>query len=350
MNIGKREIANFKKPYIIAELGANHNGDMAIAHKLIDAAKQAGCDCVKFQSWSKESLFSKKIYSVGADNLKTKKAGAEPSLKELLDKYSISKDSLREMAAYCSKAGIDFSSSAFCEEEVDFLCDELKVPFVKVASMDVNYHSFLDYMGKKGRPIVLSTGLSTMAEIESAVKVIEGTGNRNIAILHCVSIYPLSDKLVNLNNLDALRDRFPRYPIGFSDHTLGVAVALGAVAKGSSIIEKHFTLDRQMEGWDHAVSATPGEMKAIVEGSRRIAQALGSYERVVSETEKANISNYRRSLVAARRIESGQKIRREDLTAKRPGSGIPADQLASIIGKSAKRTIEADELLMKGDF
>jgi N-acetylneuraminate synthase len=351
MRLGKREIRNFGDPYIIAELGANHNGDMNIARRLIDAAKKAGCDCVKFQSWTKTSLFSKKIYSSDTSNLKTKKNGAkEPSLEELLEKYSISESELREMADYCRASGIGFASSPFSEREADFLADELDAPFLKVASMDLNNLRFLDYVARKKKPVFLSTGLGTLSEIERAVRTLEKAGNKQIIILHCVSIYPLPDEHVNLNNIDMLRKRFPNYPIGFSDHTLGVEAPLAAFAKGAAVLEKHFTLDRAMEGWDHSVSATPEEMKAIVHGARRIWKCLGSFERTLSETEKKNIPNYRRSVVAARRIEKGRVIGAKDLTAKRPGSGIPAEQMTSIVGRKAKRTIEADELLMKGDF
>lgn len=349
MKIGKKEVINFSVPYIIAELGANHNGDMEIARKLIDAAKAAGCDCVKFQSWTKESLFSKKVYAMDNAHLR---AGSknEPSLQELLDRYSISSAELRGMSEYCRKVGIDFSCSPFSKAEADFLVDELKVPFIKVASMDLNNITFLEYVASKKRPIVLSTGLGTLAEIERAVRTIEKVGNRELVLLHCVSIYPLPEERVNLNNIDMLRQKFPQYPIGFSDHTLGVEIALAAVAKGACVIEKHFTLDRNMEGWDHLVSATPDEMKAIVDGARRVTKALGSFERVVSEDEKKNIPNYRRSVVAARRIESGQVIRAEDLDAKRPGNGLAPEEMPRIVGRRAKRTVEADEAIQLEDF
>ena len=243
MRIADVSIGNFEIPYVIAEIGSNHNGDMDLALRMIDAAREAGADCVKFQSWTKQSLFSKSVYR---DN---------QALEREIDAYSVSDGELGRLSGYCREAGIHFSSTPFSLPEVDFLVEDCAAPFVKVASMDLDNHSFLQQIASRGKPVVLSTGLGTLAEIDQAVRAIEETGNRRIVLLHCVSNYPPDDSDVNLRNIDMLRDNYPDYPVGFSDHTIGTAIPLAAVARGAAVIEKHFTLDKGMEGWDHKVSA-----------------------------------------------------------------------------------------------
>ncbi len=350
MQIGKKRIGNFAEPYIIAELGANHNGDMQLAKRLIDQAKEMGCDCVKFQSWTKDSVFSKKVYEENtflADDYRNRK---DHTLESIVTAYSMSESQLRDMAAYCVKVGIDFSSTPFSPKETDFLVDGLKAAFVKVASMDLNNYPFLDYIARKRRPIVLSTGLSTLGEIDRAIETIEKTGNRDIAILHCVADYPPDDEAVNLNNIDMLRANYPDYPIGFSDHSLGTAIPIASFAKGICVLEKHFTLDKSMPGWDHKVSATPDEMREIVEAGRRIHTALGSYRRTIGAGEQGRKPAFRRSIVTTRPIKAGQKIERGDLDFKRPGTGIEPGNTEMVVGRVAKRDIPFDHILSNEDF
>lgn len=350
MKFGTKTIANFSPPYIIAELGSNHNGDMALARKLIEEAKAARCDCVKFQSWSKQTIFSRQVYDENAFLKDDYRNRTDFTLEQIVEKFSISEAQLLEMRRYCRELGIDCTSTPFSQREVDFLVDVLDAPFIKVASMDLNNYPFLRYLAHKGKPVVLSTGLSTLGEIDLAISTIESTGNREIVILHCVSVYPPKDEDVNLNNMDMLRANYPDYPVGFSDHSIGTDIPLAAAAKGACILEKHFTLDKSMFGWDHKVSATRDEMEAIVRGSARVNAALGSYRRTLSDQEKETIPAYRRSIVAARPIAAGKTIAREDLDLKRPGTGLRPEDLELVVGRTARRDIAADAVLTAEDF
>lgn len=350
MMINNYAIKNYGEPYIIAELGSNHNGDMKLAKQLILKAKEAGCHCVKFQSWSKETIFSKKVYEDNyflADDYRNR---TDYTLEQIVEEFSISEQELYSMKAFCDEIDIDFASTPFSKKEVDFLVDVCKSPFIKVASMDLNNYDFLDYIARKNMPIILSTGLSELHEIDRAISTIERTGNNKIIILHCVSVYPPDMCDVNLRNIEMLRITYPEYPIGFSDHTLGITIPLAAVALGACVIEKHFTLDKNMFGWDHKVSADFNEMKAIVEGARDINIALGSTRRIVGRKEMNQREAFRRSIVAARDIPQGKIIERNDLDIKRPGTGIEPQYIDMLIGKVAKRNIGYDELIKMEDF
>jgi len=350
MKIGKKKIGNFKEPYIIAELGSNHNGDMDLARKLIDQAKDAGCDAVKFQSWTKDTIFSKKVYQDNYfldDDYRNRQ---DYTLEEIVEEYSVTESELLEMKRYCDQVDIGFSSTPFSCQEVDFLCGPLNSNFIKVASMDLNNLGFLKYIGGKLLPVLLSTGMGSLAEIDNAIETIEATGNKEIILLHCVSVYPPNDHEVNLKNLEMLRSCYPEYPVGFSDHTVGTPITLAAIACGACAIEKHFTVDKNLLGWDHKVSATKDEMAFIVQSSRRIVQALGSTRRIVSAAEKKKVSSFRRSLVAARTIKKGSLITTDDLDCKRPGTGIEPRYSDLFIGRMARRTIAADELLKLEDI
>lgn len=345
----KRTISNYGDPYIIAELGSNHNGDMQLAKRLIKAAKQAGADCVKFQSWSKETIFSKKTYDDNffiADDYRNR---TDYTLESIVEEYSISEEELSQMKKFCDEMDIEFTSTPFSEKEVDFLADTLKVPFLKVASMDLNNYPFLEYIAKKNIPIVLSTGLSNLYEIDKAVQTIENTGNYKIIILHCVSIYPPEDSQVNLRNIETLRTIYPDYPIGFSDHSLGSSIPLAAIGLGACILEKHFTLDKDLPGWDHKVSATPDELKIIVQESRRIVEALGTTRIYVTENEERRAS-FRRSIVARRLIKAGEKISRSDIDFKRPGTGIAPEDYDWVIGRVAKTDLIEDYPIQKNQL
>lgn len=350
MKIGEKQIENFTEPYIIAELGANHNGDMNIARELIEKAKAAGCDCVKFQSWTKDTVFSRKVYEDNYFLNDDYRNRTDYNLEEIVETFSISEKQLLEMKNYCDEIGIDFSSTPFSKKEVDYLIDVLGVSFIKVASMDLNNFPFLEYIASKGKTIILSTGLSELWEIDKAIQTIEKMGNKQIILLHCVSIYPPQDELVNLNNLDMLRSNYPDYPVGFSDHTIGIEIPLAAVAKGACVIEKHFTLDKEMFGWDHKVSATREEMDSIVRGSKRIVKALGSYRRLLSDDDQIKIPAFRRSIVAKQNIPVGKIIDINDLDFKRPGTGIEPGDVKLLIGRVARRTVERDQIIGPEDF
>lgn len=345
----EKEVFNFCKPYIIAELGSNHNGDMKLAKRLIIEAKESGADCVKFQSWSKDSIFASKKYEDNyfiADDYRDR---TDYTLAEIVDAYSISEDELLEMKKFADEIRIDCTSTPFNKKEADFLVDKLETPFIKVASMDLNNYPFLEYLAKKGKPMIISTGLSELYEIDKAIKIIENAGNTNIVILHCVSTYPPIDTDVNLNNIKTLMATYPEYPIGFSDHTLGTAIPLASVALGACLIEKHFTLDKNMEGWDHKVSATKDEMAEIVENSKRVSDALGSFRITATESDDKK-REFRRSIVLTREIKKGEIIKLEDLDYKRPGGGFDPEMTEYIVGRTVNKDLKFDHILTKEDI
>lgn len=344
-----REIFNYCKPYIIAELGSNHNGDMKIAKKMIIEAKEAGANCVKFQSWSKDSIFASKKYEDNyfiADDYRDRN---DYTLEEIVDAYSISEDELLDMKKFADEVGIDCTSTPFNKKEADFLVEKLETPFIKVASMDLNNYPFLEYLAKKNKPMIISTGLSELYEIDKAVKTIEDAGNKNIVILHCVSTYPPADNDVNLNNIKTLMLTYPQYPIGFSDHTLGTAIPLASVVLGVCLIEKHFTLDKNMEGWDHKVSATKDEMKEIVENATRVSEALGSFRITATESDEKK-KEFRRSIVLTRDMKQGDVLKIEDIDYKRPGGGFDPDMTDFLVGRTVSRDLKFDHILTKEDL
>jgi len=345
-----REIKDYGKPYIIAELGANHNGDIDLARKMIDEAKAVGCSCVKFQSWTKDSIFSKKVYDDNFFLTDDYRDRVDYTLKAIVEKFSLSEAKLFSMYQYCKKVGIDFCSTPFSTKEVDFLTEQCNVPFIKIASMDLNNYPFLKHVARKRIPIVISTGLSDTYEIDKAIKVIETEGNNQICILHCISIYPPEFEDINLNNIVGLRCMYPEYPIGFSDHSLGIEIPSAAVALGACVIEKHFTLDIDMFGWDHKISADPDNMRKLVRFAENINLALGTTRKILSDAEIKKRDSFRRSIVASRDIKKGTILTETDLDLKRPGTGMQPERLDWLIGKRVNRDIGYDELLREEDI
>jgi sialic acid synthase SpsE len=343
----KKEIYNYCAPYIIAEIGANHNGDMDLAKKMIDSAIDCGCDAVKFQSWNNKSLISNTGYKQNAifDDSKKKHFG---SLEEMVDKYYLRKEQHFELNNYCTSKGVDFCSTPFSIEEIDLL-NELDVEFFKIASMDINNYPLLQYVAQFNKPILLSTGMSNLGEIEKAVTIIQKEGNSKIIILHCVAIYPPENKDLNLKNITMLQNTFG-YPVGFSDHSLGFVAPLASVALGACVIEKHFTIDKDLPGWDHEISANPEEMKNIVEGSKKIYESLGNFKRTVSKAEEEKKKVFRRSIVLNKNLKAEDIIREEDISLKRPGTGFSPDKIKFVVGRKLKRDFEADCLLTKDDI
>ncbi|MCF2656987.1 N-acetylneuraminate synthase family protein [Lacrimispora saccharolytica] len=326
------------KPYIVAELNSSHRGKVEIAKRMIDAAKECGCDAVKFQSWTPESLYCKTYYD------------QNPISKRIVKGFALSSESLKELADYCRKIDIDFSSTPYSKEEVDFLVDQCRAPFVKIASMDINNLPYLRYVARKMVPIVLSTGMATIDEIEAAVKVIEEEGNRSICILHCVSLYPVAPADVNLNNMVMLKDKFKEYEVGYSDHTMGYEVACAAVALGAVLIEKHFTLDNKMIGWDNQMATEPEEMKELVKSCRNVASSLGKYERTLTENEISQRNKMRRSIVAAHDLNKDHLLMESDIDVKRPGDGLSVSRYYEIIGKKLKCDILKDEMIFQDNI
>lgn len=326
------------RPYIVAELNSSHRGKIDLAKKMVDAAKACGCDAVKFQSWTDASLYSKTYYA------------KNPIAKRMVKGFSLSPEALVELSMYCRHIGIDFASTPYSKSEVDLLIDPCHVPYIKIASMDINNIPFLEYIAERMVPIVLSTGMATPEEIKEAVRAIEARGNHQICILHCVSLYPVAHEDVHLNNILMLKKEFPACSIGYSDHTIGTEAACAATALGAVMIEKHFTLDNSMIGWDNQMATEPDLMERLVRECRNVAKALGSYERTVTKEELRQRMKMRRSIIAAKRLPAGHVLSMGDLDAKRPGDGIPPNEFMHVIGKKVKRDIEADEMLLPDDL
>lgn len=332
--------------YIIAEIGSNHNGDMDLCCRLIDAAAQAGAHAVKFQSWTESSLIANEEYERNTDYSDKKRHFG--SLREMVQAYQFTAEQHRSAVAYCRERGIAFCSSSFSNAEVDLL-DELDVPFFKLASMDIVNLPLISYTAQKGRPVVLSTGMATLAEIDRAVSTAQQAGNDQIVLLHCISIYPPEHRDIHLRNMQTLEVAFG-LPVGFSDHSIGIAIPLAAIALGACVVEKHFTLDKDMPGWDHHVSADPAELAAIVSGGRNVYEALGSSVRTVSKAELDKRDRFRRSLVARTPLEAGHVLNEYDLDAKRPGTGISPDELPYVLGRKLSRAVAADQLIRWSDL
>ena len=342
------KIREYRKPYIIAEIGSNHNGNMELAKRLINAAKECGADCVKFQSWSKDTIFSKKVYENNFFLQADYRNRTDYTLEEIVDKYSIDREDHYMLKAYCDSIGIEFNSTPFSKREVDLLADELKVSFIKIASMDLNNIPFLKYVANKGLPVVLSTGLCNLADVSNAVNCLKENGCDNIVLLHCVSIYPPENNMVNLNNIDMLRQTF-NCKIGYSDHTLGTIAPILAMGKGVCIIEKHFTIDKNMEGWDHKISANPEELSIICKAAETAYKMLGSYQKVVNENKERRDA-FKRSIVAATDIKEGDAFNENNLDFKRPGTGLEPKYYELLEGRIAKRDITKDSLISLDDF
>ena len=338
----RKKVHNFGEPYIIAEIGANHNGDMDLAKKMILSAKEAGSDCVKFQSWTPKSLIAKEEYDRNQvyNDSKKKHFG---SLKEMVKKYALTDEQHAELKDFCEANQITFASSPFSREEAKLL-DNLGVPFFKIASMDINYLDFIGDVASYGKPVIISTGMANLSEIDRAVEVCYKQGNDKIILLHCISIYPPEYEDIHLNNIEMLQNTFG-LPVGFSDHTIGVSIPLASVALGSCLIEKHFTIDKDLPGWDHEISADPQEMKIICQESKNIVKSLGGHTRIVSNAEEEKKKKFRRSLVVVNDLKKGHVLTAEDLTAKRPGTKISPDQLEFVVGRALNQDVGNDELL-----
>ncbi len=339
-------ISSHHHPYVIAEIGSNHNGDMSLCKNIIDAAVEAGADAVKFQSWSSQSLISKAEYARNTTYSDTKKHFG--SLKSMVERYALTKDQHYDIFNYCQQKKITFLSSAFSPEEVSLL-ESLDVSAHKIASMDINNYCLLKVIAKTHKPVILSTGMSSLSEIEKALNILEQNNAGPIIILHCVSIYPPSPDTLNLRNIEMLKMTFGKL-VGFSDHTIGTAIPLAAIALGAVVIEKHFTLDKNLDGWDHAISANFDELKTIVTEGQLVFNALGSYRRLISPDESIKQAQFRRRVVIRRPLEKGATITVDDIDFKRPGNGISPNELDYILGRTLKKQVDYDHELEWDDL
>jgi N,N'-diacetyllegionaminate synthase len=327
---------------VIAEAGVNHNGSLELAFELIDAASDAGADVVKFQTFKAEKLVTQ--YASKADyQLET--TGSKETQFEMIKKLELSYDMHLKLISRCKEKGIRFSSTGFDSSSVDVLI-ELGVDFLKVPSGEITNLPYLRHVGTKGLPILLSTGMCTMEEVVIALEVLEKAGARkhDITVLHCNTEYPTPMEDVNLRAMLSMENEL-RVKVGYSDHTLGIEVPIAAVVLGAIVIEKHFTLDRTMEGPDHAASLEPDELKQMVYSIRNIEKAMGEVSKKPSKSEEVNIGVVRKSIVASKNIKAGEKFTEENLAVKRPGTGISPLKWDEILGLESKKDFQADELI-----
>ena len=324
---------------IIAEAGVNHNGNIEIAKKLIVKAKECGADIVKFQTAKLDSLVSKtaKMAEYQKENI-----GKEESQKEMLSKLLLSFETFEELADYCKEVGIQFLSTPFDIESIQFL-DSMQNIW-KVPSGEITNYPYLVEIARTGKDIILSTGMSTLHEVEDALNVLRQNGASEIILLHCTTNYPTPMQDVNLRAMLTLKEKFG-CKIGYSDHTQGIEVPIAAVALGATVIEKHFTLDKNMEGPDHKASIEPDEFAQMVKSIRNIEKALGNGEKTPSQSEIANIAVARKSIIALKEIKAGEVFSEENITTKRPGTGINPMRWNEILGQKAKRDFAEDELI-----
>ena len=327
---------------IIGEAGVNHNGDLNIARKLIDVAVEAGVDMVKFQTFITEEGITgnaeKAKYQLSTTDKKETQF-------EMLKKLELDREAHEELIRYCNHKGIRFLSTAFDHPSIDLL-NELNIPLYKVPSGEITNLPYLRHIGRMGKPVILSTGMATLKEVEDAINVLResGTPKGEITVLHCNTSYPTPMEDVNLKGMLTIRDEL-EVKVGYSDHTLGIEIPIASVAMGASVIEKHFTLDRGMEGPDHKASLDPCELKAMVNAIRNIENALGDGVKRPSSSEMENKSVARKSIVAARDILEGEIFTKDDLVVKRPGTGISPMKWDEIIGTIAQRNFSKDEAI-----
>ena len=333
-----RLIRDFTSPYVIAEMNTSHFGSVENAIKMIDLAKEAGCDSAKFQSWSETTLYSNSYYQIN------------PIAKRFVSKFSFDENQLLQLAEHCRKTKIDFASTPYSSTEADFLIEKCHVPYIKVASMELDNIFYLEYLAKRNYPTILSTGMGTIQEIEIAVEILKSYGNKNLCILHCVSLYPTKAELVALQNILNLRQKFPEFSIGFSDHSEGFEFAIAATALGASVIEKHFTIDKSKIGMDNQMATEFHEMSMLVSATKKVSVGLGTHERRLSEEEFNKRKEMRRSFITKTEIAQNTEITMEMLDLKRPGSGFRPNEFSKIIGKRAKRNLEKDIIITEADL
>ena len=324
--------------YIIAEAGVNHNGQLDMALKLCDAAKEAGVDAVKFQTWKTENIVTAQARQAA---YQTENTGVEESQYDMLKKLELSYDHFRYIQDYCKKIGIDFLSTPDEEESLEFLAN-LGLPLIKVGSGEVTNIPYLRKIGAQKKPVILSTGMSNLAQVATAYDTLLAAGAPSVALLHCTTNYPCPVDEVNLKAMCTLREAF-KCQVGYSDHTMGLEVPVAAVALGAEIIEKHFTLDRTMDGPDHKASLESAELKLMVQQIRNIEAALGDGIKRPNKSESENAKVVQKSILAKRPIKKGEVLTEDNLVAKRAGSGISSVYWDVIVGTKALQDYDIDE-------
>ncbi len=331
-----------KKVLIIAEAGVSHNGDFDLARKMIDVAVDCGVDIIKFQTFKSENLVTK---TASKANYQIKNTGKNDSQLSMLKKLELREIDFINLKKYCEEKKIKFFSTGFDLESLAFL-KELNMGLWKVPSGEITNLPYLEFIGKSNEPVILSTGMSTMDEIEAAIEILvkSGTERSKITVLHCNTDYPTRFEDVHMNAMNTIKERLD-ISVGYSDHTPGVEVSLAAVALGAEVIEKHFTLDKTFEGPDHKASLDPEELRILVTQIRNIEKSLGRFEKIPSVSEIKNIQVARKSIVAKTKIKQGDPFTSYNLTTKRPGTGISPMKWYEVIGTTAKKDYEEDELI-----
>lgn len=327
---------------VIAEAGVNHNGSLNLAKRMVDVAKDCGADYVKFQTGKPELVVSR--FAKMAD-YQERNIGTVESQLDMVRKISLKAEDFPQLCEYCHHVGIRFISTPFDLDSIDLL-DKLDMDFWKIPSGEITNYPYLRKIARTGKAVVMSTGMSELDEIQAAIDVLTSNGleKNKIQLLHCNTEYPTPMSDVNLSAMKEMRNYFG-LPIGYSDHTDGIEVAIAAVAMGASVIEKHFTLDKTMEGPDHKASLEPDELRSMISAIRNIERAIGTGHKCVSESEKKNIAIARKSIVAARDIKKGEVLNEQNLYVKRPGNGISPMRWQEVIGTRAVRNFQEDELI-----
>lgn len=335
-----------KQVFIIAEAGVNHNGDINLAYKMIDAAKEAGVDCIKFQTFKTEKIIM--------EDAKKAEYQEENSIKnetqyEMVKKLELSYNEFKSLKEYCDRVGIIFLSTPDENESLDFLSDELNLDTIKIGSGEVTNYLFLEDVAKKNKKIILSTGMATLGEVEKAIEIIRKYNNQKLILLHCTTNYPCPMEEVNLRAMLTLKNAF-NIEVGYSDHTLGIEVPIAAVALGAKVLEKHFTLDKNLEGPDHIASLEPNELKEMVLKIRNIEIALGDGIKKPNKSEEKIKKVVRRKIVTNNILKKGNIIKKENLILKRANEGIEAEFIDMVIGKKIKKDIDENKILFWEDM
>jgi N,N'-diacetyllegionaminate synthase len=326
--------------FIIAEAGVNHNGSLELALRLVDAAKASGADAVKFQTFRADLLATRSAHKAPYQERTT--AEVESQF-EMLERLQLDAAAHRRLIDHCRQVGIQFLSSPFDAQSADLLAT-MDLPLYKVPSGEITNLPFLEHLARKGRPLILSTGMSTLGEVEEAVHVLQDAGATQLTLLHCVTEYPAPYAEVNLRAMQTLKLAFG-LPVGYSDHTLGIEIAVAAVALGAEVIEKHFTLDRSLPGPDHSASLEPDELREMVAAIRHVEAALGTGIKNPAPCELPNLSVARKSVVAARSLPTGHLLVTGDLDIKRPGNGLAPKLLPTLIGRTLRTGVAKDEMI-----
>lgn len=334
------------KIFIIAEAGVNHNGNINLAYKMVDEAKKAGVDCIKFQTFKTEKIITKDAKKAEYQEKNTENKETQY---EMLKKLELTYDEFKKLKKYCEEKEIMFLSTPDEEESLNFLIDELNMEIIKIGSGEISNYIYLEKIAQKNKPIILSTGMSTLGEVEKALEIIKKYNNQKITLLHCTTNYPCPIEEVNLSAMLTLKEAF-KLDVGYSDHTLGIEIPIAATALGATVIEKHFTLDKNLYGPDHKASLDSLELTKMVEAIRNIEKALGNGIKQPNASENKIKEVVRRKIIIFKNLKKGHILKEEDLIFKRSNNGIEAEFYKIIIGKKIKRDLKEETIISWDDL